>query len=372
VAHVVIVGEAWTMGQFRGDLIRALVAAGHRVTALAGPAPADQAERIRGFGATFTTFPVQRNQLTPAADLRTLLALRRAFAALAPDVVLAYTAKAVIWSGLALRGKRSPRFVALINGLGFTFQGEGVLRRGLTTLTSSLYRASLRRSAAVVFQNPDNLEVFVSRGITERSKCRVVNGSGINLDYYGEAALPEGPARFVMTSRLLREKGLREFAMAARSVRARFPEATFELLGREERSLDAVPLAEVRGWESEGIVHYRGTVADVRPFLASSHVCVLPSYHEGLPRSILEALAVGRPILTTDVPGCRETVVPGSNGFVVPKGDPAALAERMIWFIDHRDRWVTMGRASRQLAETRFDVKKVNADMFAILGLAHG
>lgn len=369
---MVIPGEAWTMGQFRGDLIGALVAAGHRVTALAGAAPPEQVARIRAFGADFWAIPVQRNRISPAADVRTLLALRSAFAALAPDVVLAYTAKAVIWSGLALRDAPAPRFVALINGLGFTFQGEGPLRKGLTALTSGLYRASLRRAAAVVFQNPDNLDVFVGRGIVPRAKCRVVDGSGVNLDYYGELPLPDGPPRFVMTSRLLREKGLREFAAAARLVRARYPEATFELLGREERSLDAVPLEEVRGWVREGLVQYRGTVADVRPFLGSSHVCVLPSYHEGLPRSILEAMAVGRPILTTDVPGCRETVVAGSNGFVVPKGDAAALAERMIWFVEHRDRWAAMGRASRRLAEARFDVRKVNADMFAILGLGDG
>ena len=157
------------MGQFRGDLIRAFVAAGHRVTALTGPAPPEQAERIRGFGAAFATFPVQRNQITPAADLRTLLALRRAFAAHAPDVVLAYTAKAVIWSGLALRGTTTP-FVALVNGLGFTFQGEGALRQSLTALTSALYRASLRRASAVVFQNPDNRDVFVTRGIVAADK----------------------------------------------------------------------------------------------------------------------------------------------------------------------------------------------------------
>lgn len=361
------------MGQFRGDLIRALVAAGHRVTAMGAAAPPEQEARIRGFGADYRVFPVERNRLRPVADLRTLFALRQAFVALAPDVVLAYTAKAVIWSGLALTRMRGPRFVALINGLGFTFQGDALLRRSLTALTSSLYRTSLRRAAAVVFQNPDNLDVFVGRRIVEPAKCRVVNGSGINLDHYAASPLPDGPPRFVMTTRLLREKGLREFAEAARAVRARHPETTFELLGRVERSLDAVPIEEVHGWERDGVLHYRGTVADVRPFLESSHVCVLPSYHEGLPRSILEAMAVGRPILTTDVPGCRETVVAGRNGFLVPKGDVPALTERMTWFIEHRERWRAMGQASRALAESRFDVRKVNADMFSVLGLAaHG
>jgi glycosyltransferase involved in cell wall biosynthesis len=372
VPHVVIAGEAWSLGQFRGDLIRALVTAGHRVTAMAAPAPPEQVDRILALGADFRSFPVQRNRLTPVADLRTLRALGESFSSLRPDIVLAYTAKAVIWSGLALRRIRGPRYVALINGLGFTFQGEGVLRRALTMLTSTLYRASLRRAAAVVFQNTDNLDVFVGRNIVSREKCHVVDGSGVNLDYYAETPLSDGPPRFVMTTRLLREKGLREFAAAARTALRHCPEATFELLGREEHSLDAVPLSEVRGWEAEGILHYRGTAADVRPFLEACHVCVLPSYHEGLPRSLLEAMAVGRLILTTDVPGCRETVVPGRNGFVVPKGDPAALADRMIWLLDHRDQWAAMGRASRRLAEARFDVRKVNADMLRLLGILAG
>ena len=372
MAVVVVVGEAWSLASFRGDLIRDLIAGGHRVVAVSAPAPSEHVDRIRALGADFRPVPILRNRLSPAGDLRTLRSLRALFSAVAPDVVLAYTAKAVIWSGFALRASPRTRFVALINGLGFTFQGEGVSRRALTMLTTGLYRGALRRAAAVVFQNRDNLETFVARSIVPREKCHVVDGSGVNLDDFAAAPTADGPARFLMMSRPLREKGLREFAAAARIVRARCAEASFQVLGREDRSMDAVPPAEIAAWQSEGLVDFVPTVDDVRPYLRDSHVCVLPSYHEGLPRSLLEGLAVARPILTTDVPGCRETVVTGENGFLVPKADAAALAERMIWFIDHRDCWPAMGRASRRLAETRFDVRTVNAAMRRILGLGDG
>jgi glycosyltransferase involved in cell wall biosynthesis len=225
----------------------------------------------------------------------------------------------------------------------------------------------LRRASAVVFQNPDNLDTFASLAIVTRDKCHIVDGSGVDLAYYTEAPLTDGPPRFLMMARPLREKGLREFAAAARVARAHCPEAVFQILGRADLSLDAVPMSEVAAWQAEGVVRYVDTAPDVRPFLEACHVCVLPSYHEGLPRSVLEAMAIGRPILTTDVPGCRETVVPGENGFLVPKADAHALAERMIWFLDHRDQWAAMGQASRRLAEARFDVRKVNADMLRIL-----
>jgi glycosyltransferase involved in cell wall biosynthesis len=369
MAHVVIVGPVWSLEHFRGELIRELVALGHRVTAMSAPSDPDQVNRLRALGADFRQFPIERNQVTPTQDVVTCFALRAAFAHLKPDVVLAYTVKSVIWSGLALRGKREARFVALINGLGFAFQGRGPLRKGLTHLTTSLYRASLRRAIAVIFQNRDNLETFVSRRIVDGTRCHVVNGSGVRLDYFVEARLPDGPPRFLMMARLLSEKGLREYSRAARRVLARHDDAAFQLLGWQDASPDAVPLQEVLGWQRDGVLTYLGETDDVRPVLAACHVFVLPSYHEGMPRSVLEALATGRPILTTDVPGCRDTVVAGDNGYLVPKADSDALAERMIWFLDHRDQWARMGQASRRLAETRFDVRTINTELLRILDL---
>jgi glycosyltransferase involved in cell wall biosynthesis len=371
MAHVVIVGAlAMSMEKFRGDLIRVLAAAGHRVTAMSASTSADEVQRICALGANFRALPVQRNGLNPCQDLQTFFALRRAFKELKPDVVLAYTIKPVIWGGLALTKCKHTRSIALITGLGFAFQERGHLRKALTHVITQLYRIALRRLDSVVFQNPDNLETFVSRGIVVRSKCHVVNGSGVNCDYFTDTPLPAGPPRFLLIARFLGEKGLREYAEAARIAKQRHSDAAFQLVGFEDPSPDAVPMAEVRAWHEEGVIQYLGEASDVRPFLADCHVYVLPSYHEGMPRSVLEAMAMGRPILTTDVPGCRETVVPGENGYLVSKADVAALAERMIWFIENRDQWQRMGQASRRMAEERFDVRKVNAELLRIMDLS--
>jgi glycosyltransferase involved in cell wall biosynthesis len=171
---------------------------------------------------------------------------------------------------------------------------------------------------------------------------------------------------------LLCEKGLREYAQAARLVKQRFPNAVFRLVGPPDTSPDGIPLAEVRVWQAQGWVEYLGETKDVRPFLSDCHIFVLPSYHEGMPRTVLEAMAVGRPILTTDVPGCRETVVPGENGYLVPRSDAKALAERITWFIENRVKWACMGQASRRMAVERFDVHKINAEMLRIMGLTAG
>ena len=371
MAKVMVIGALpESLTNFRGDLIRSLVEAGHQVTAMATPASQEQVDAIKALGADFRSFPVQRNGLNPIQDLKTLFSLWRVFRELKPDVVLAYTIKPVIWGGIALRGDRNARFVALITGLGFAFQGKGRLRGALTNAVSSLYRLALGRSLAVVFQNHDDREHFVARRIASPAICNVVGGSGVHLDRFGLRPLAAQGTVFLMVARLLREKGVREYAEAARQVKVRYPEAVFQLLGPEDPSPDGIPINEVQKWQSAGHVEYFGAVSDVRPFLENCHVFVLPSYYgEGLPRTIIEAMATGRPILTTDNVGCRETVISGENGYLVPKANAEALAERMIWFIEHRDQWERMGQKSRQLAEERFDVHKVNRQLIQIMGL---
>jgi glycosyltransferase involved in cell wall biosynthesis len=373
MAKILVVGALpLSLVNFRGDLIRALVGAGHEVVAMADSAPDGLVRDIESLGARFRPFPVQRNGMNPVRDLATLRALRRAFLELRPDVVLAYTIKPIIWGGLALRGLPEVRFFALVTGLGFAFQGGGFYRTGLARLATRLYRASLRRASRVIFQNQDNLSEFVGRRITRPESAAVVNGSGVDVRRFMKSALPAGNAVFLLIARLLREKGLREFAGAARLVKSKYPEVVCRLVGPPDPSPDGLPLAEVMSWDAQGLVEYLGETQDVRPHLAASHVFVLPSYHEGMPRTILEAMATGRPILTTEVPGCRETVVPGENGFLVPRGDVKALAERMAWFMEHRERWESMGERSRQMAEERFDVEKVNRELLKLMALGTG
>lgn len=355
---------------FRGHLLKAVLSEGHTVTAMAAKAEAPVVEQLKLMGIAFRAFPVQRNGLNPFRDLQTFFSIRKALDELKPDVILSYTIKPVIWGGLALKGgKSSTRFYALITGLGFAFQNGNVLRRFLTALVTCLYRISLSRATRVIFQNQDNLDLFASWKIVSKNKCALVNGSGVDLGHFTPTPLHDKDITFLAIGRLLGEKGFREYAKAASLVKARYPETIFRLVGPEDPSPDGIPFKEVREWQSSGWIEYLGKTDDVRPFVSDCHIFVLPSYHEGMPRTVLEAMAMGRPILTTNVPGCRDTVICGENGYLVPKSDAEALAERMIWFIENRDKLASMGRVSRLMAEEKFSVDKVNEKMLCIMGL---
>jgi glycosyltransferase involved in cell wall biosynthesis len=368
VSRVVLVGaQPRSLIIFRGELIKAIVAAGWDVTAMAADATVEEIESLRALGADYRAYPVQRHGLNPLRDLITLCSLRAAFRDLRPDVVLSYTIKPIIWGGLAAVRIPKLRFYGLVTGLGYGFHGGSLRRRALSKLVTWLYRLGLDHATGVVFQNRDNAELFIARGIVPGAKCSVTAGSGVDLRHFSMVPLPANDVVFLAISRLLGEKGLREFAAAARMVKEHHPEANFWLVGPEDPSPDGIPLREVLGWHESGWVVYHGEKMDVRPFLAASSVFVLPSHHEGMPRAVLEALAVGRPVITTDVPGCRETVVPNENGFLVPSGDSRALAERMIWFLDNRSEWARMALRSRRLAEERFDVLQVNQQLLRFM-----
>ena len=354
---------------FRGSLIQALLNKDYQVTAMASQTEATVTSKLQTLGADFHAYPIARNGLNPLADLKTWSALRQTFRELQPDVILAYTIKPVIWGGLASRVLPNTRFYALITGLGFAFQGDTLKRKILSQLVTFLYRIALKRTKQVIFQNPDNREVFIKRGIVPADKCVMVNGSGVDTVQFQTTPFPTGKITFLTIGRLLGEKGFREYAQAAQSVKACYPEVTFQLLGPTDPSPDGIALSEVQHWHEQGWLEYLGSTNDVRPYLQQCHIYVLPSYHEGMPRTVLEAMAIGRPILTTDVPGCRETVTNGDNGYLVPKANAEALAERMIWFIEHRDQWERMRQRSRQLAEEKYDVHKVNADILKIMDL---
>ncbi|MDO3377827.1 glycosyltransferase family 4 protein [Geoalkalibacter halelectricus] len=371
MTHILLIGALpRSLINFRGDLLKALVDSGHKVTAMSADAPPEIVQQLAEIGVTFRPFPVQRNAMNPLCDLKTLLTLRKAYRELKPDIAFAYTIKPVIWGGFALRGNTRVRFYALVTGLGFAFQEGSLFRKLLTALVSRLYKASFARASRVIFQNPDNRDLFIEQRLVPKEKCGLVNGSGVDVDRFAFAPLPADGVVFLTIGRLLGEKGFREYAEAARIVKERYPEAVFRLVGPTDPSPDGISLEEVKGWQAAGWIEYLGESKDVRPHLRASSIFVLPSFYlEGIPRTILEALAIGRPILTTDNAGCRETVIQGENGFLVPMRDSQALAERMIWFIENRDQWQRMAERSRQMAEERFDVHKVNRELMEIMEL---
>jgi glycosyltransferase involved in cell wall biosynthesis len=300
--------------------------------------------------------------------LATLVVLARR---VRPDVCLAYTIKPVIWGLLAagLAGVR--RRVALITGLGYAFTGEARGKRALVQWVARwLYARALRRATLVFFQNPDDRDDFVKLGLVAQSVPMVVlRGSGVDVEAFTPAALPDGPVQFLLIARLLGDKGIREYARAAAIVRQRHPEARFHLVGGLDPNPDALSENEVRGWVAAGDIIWHGALEDVRPAIAASHVYVLPSYREGTPRTVLEAMAMGRPIITTDAPGCRETVRPGVTGFLVPVRDAPSLAEAMERYLDTPELIGPMGSAARNLVVEKYDVRKVNDRMLGAMGL---
>lgn len=370
MAKLIIIGALpESLVNFRGSLVQTLLKAGYQVMGMAAETQTHSIRQLAKWGAGYRTYHVQRNGLNPLSDLKTWRSLRQTFIELQPDVILAYTIKPVIWGGLASRALPNTHFHALITGLGFAFQGTTLKRKLLVKLVTFLYRTALKRANSVIFQNPDNLNEFVQHNIVPASKCSLVNGSGVDIGRYTQTPLPEGNPVFLTIGRLLGEKGFREYRQAAQIVKTQYPDTTFRLLGPEDSSPDRIPMSEIQNWHDQGWIEYLGSTDDVRPCLRNCHIYVLPSYHEGMPRTVLEAMATSRPILTTDVPGCRETVSNGDNGYLVPKADARALAERMIWFIENRQQWEQMGRRSRKMAEEKYDVAKVNAQLMEIMGL---
>ncbi|MEY8197907.1 MAG: glycosyltransferase family 4 protein [Colwellia sp.] len=362
---IIIIGALpFSLINFRGELIKAFVANGHKVIAMASGVTAAEIKKIEMLGASYIDYPVQRNGLNPLKDLKTFMFLFRTFKQEKPDNILAYTIKPVIWGGIAATLAGKIKFYGLITGLGFAFQKGGLKRSFLTFLVKGLYRTSLSSAAGIIFQNPDNFAVFTENDIVDSSRCHMVNGSGVDLIHFSIKPLPS-KAIFLLIARLLGEKGIREYAAAAETVKQQYPNAIFQLVGPEDSSPDGIPLHEVKGWDS---IEYLGATNDVRPYIANCSIFVLPSYHEGMPRTVLEAMATGRPILTTDVPGCRETVVNGVNGFLIQKANSEQLASKMIYFIENQSKWQHMADASYKISKEKFDVNKVNTKILKIIG----
>ena len=368
---LLIAGLADSLLNFRGSLIAALQVRGLQMHVAAPDLPAGHPMRqqLEAQGLTVHSVPMLRTGTNPLADLQTFWALWRVMRRVRPHYVMGYTIKPVIYGSIAAWLAGVPRRFALVTGLGYAFQGEGQRGR-LQALVQRLYALALSRANKVFFQNPDDELLFRLRGIlaTGTPSC-VVNGSGVDVSSFRVAPLPLGPPRFLLMARLLGDKGVREYAQAAGRVCAVHPGVRFALVGWIDSNPNAITQAELDTWINEGSVEFLGRLADVRPAIADSNVYVLPSYREGTPRTVLEAMAMGRAVITTDAPGCRETVVDGDNGFLVPVKSVDALEQAMLKFIHDPALAVRMGHRARQVAEDKYDVHKVNAVMLREMGI---
>jgi glycosyltransferase involved in cell wall biosynthesis len=357
---------------FRGRLLADMARLGHEVVACAPKGSKTLRSDLARLGVRFQSLPLNRAGLNPLQDLRSLWVLTRIIRCQRPDVVLSYTIKPIIYGSLGASLARVGTISSMITGRGSNFSTETPQQRMLSLLAKSLYRLGLNSNRVVFFQNPDDLRLFIEHKIvTAANHPTLINGSGVDLEYYTPASLPANVS-FLLIARLLRAKGICYYADAARQLKSRYPQARFFLVGGRDKSSRGVPAAEVDHWVSQGWIDYLGQLDDVRPAIAAASVYVLPSYYgEGVPRSILEAMAMGRPVITTDAPGCRETVLPGQNGYLVPLHDSVQLAETMERFIANPACISPMGIASRRLAEKKFDVREINRTILQSLGLLH-
>ena len=354
---------------FRRDLIQTLVIEGNEVLCCA--AEKDHLDgsythaeiELSKIGAKWQSYPLSRTSTNPIEDFKTLLSLRKIVKGFKPDIVLSYTVKPNIYGSIASRGYRSAKIFSLITGITAGLRDQREIRSPRGKALRWLYRIGLQNNEGVIFQNPDDLDWLKSLGIITTQKTHLVNGSGVDLEQFPPVPLPSNsPLSFLCIARLLAEKGIREFADAARNVKQTYPSVEFNLVGPIDPQPSSVQLAEIKAWEAEGVLHYHGQQADVRPWLAKCSVFVLPSYREGTPRTVLEALATGRAIITSNAPGCRQTVVDGLNGYLVPVRSVSDLVGALSQFCQNPELVKKMGDESLKLSKN-FDVHSVTKSM---------
>lgn len=362
--------QAFSMLRFRSSLIAALVARNVELFALAPDYTEEHRAQIRSLGAEPVDYRMQRNGINPVQDGVTILSLVAALRAINPDYVLSYAIKPAVYGTLAAALSGVPNRFVLIEGLGHVFISRpNFENRVLKSVVLILYRAALGLTAETFFLNEDDKADFLANRLVPNKKATVIGAIGLDLRQWTPTQQPiQDPVTFTFIGRLLREKGIIEFVQAARVVKARHAAARFIILGDVDTNPSSVERTQVQGWVEEGLIEWPGHV-NVKEWLAQSSVFVLPSYREGMPRSTQEAMAMGLPVITTDVPGCRETVEKGQNGYLVAANSPGALAEAMLKFIASPDKIQKMGKRSREIAEFKFDENVFNERIIRLMNV---
>ena len=373
---VAIIGTiASSIYGFRSDLIKALVSQDHQVYAFFSERSFEDIKKIEALGAIPVVYTINRGGVNPLHDVKATLELTKKLKRIKPDIVFSFAAKAVVFGTLAAKLACVPRTVGMIEGLGYTFTEQPLSSNIKTKLIKRaqilLYKVALPQLDNLIFLNPDDSKDLLDKYSIKAKRVEMLGGIGLNLeDYSYSNAYPVMPT-FIFIARLLAEKGIHDYIAAARIVKERYSDTRFIVLGSiDKQSLGALTDSELSKYVDSNIIEHLGHVDNVSEWIAKSSVFVLPSYYrEGVPRSTQEAMATGRAVITTDVPGCRETVVDGVNGFLVEKWNPQAIAEKMIYFIENPEQIAIMGNESYKIAQEKFDAEKVNQRLLKMIGI---
>ncbi len=355
-----------TVFNFRGDLIKDMISCGHEVV-VTGPNK-DFIDDIYALGVSkFIEVSLVKDNTSIRGDLNYLKSLKKVIKEEKPDFVFSYTIKPVVYGSIAAKSCKVPRIFAMVTGLGRVYTSNSLKTKMIKIATKLLYKKAFKACEKVIFQNGDDIKEFVGGKYLPDTKAVKVNGSGVNMNRFIRTILPEQPV-FLMVSRIIKEKGVFEFCEAARLVKFKHPEAKFVLLGGFDSSIGAIKPEDVKQFIDDGSIIFPGEVKDPIKFYNESSVFVLPSYYrEGLPRTILEAMACGRPVITTDWPGCREPMESGVNGFIVPTKDSRALADKMNVFIENRSLMESMGESAYRICKEKYEISVVNKQMKDVL-----
>lgn len=373
---IVIIGTvASSFLGFRADLIKSLLEKKHTVYAFTSEYSKEQLSLIESSGVIPVTYKLSRGGISPLADIKSTYELSKKIKKIAPGLVFCYFSKPVIFGTMAAKLAKVPKVIGMLEGLGYTFteQPNQVSRktRVIKKAQVLLYKIALPQLDKIIFLNSDDPKDLLDKYSIKVKQVEVLGGIGLNLEDYRYSSVYPTQPTFIFIARLLAEKGIHDYIAATKIVRNSYPNAKFIVLGIiDKKALGALTEEELQEVTQANIVEYPGHVNNVSEWIRNSSVFVLPSYYrEGVPRSTQEAMAIGRAVITTDVPGCRETVVDGVNGFLVEKWNPQALAEKMIYFIENPEDIKKMGYESYKIAQEKFDADKVNKRLINMLGL---
>lgn len=365
---IIIVGHDNQMtANFRGNLIREIISKGFKVIVI-GPNQSNT-DILFEFGINaFYEIPMNRTGTSFLSDLKYTYRLYKIFKYLKPDYTLNITIKPVIYGAIAAKISGIKNINSLLTGIGYVFTSNSLKAQFIKKIIYLPYKIGLNCAKNVIFQNVDDLNEFKRLRLITKKKCHIVNGSGVDMNLFKFHPYPT-QLSFFITSRILYSKGVLEFLQAARIVKKKYPNIRFALIGSNEKQADSIPNDVFFDYVNDGSIEYLGTTDNVFNLLKESSVYILPSYREGVPRSVLEAMSMSRPIITTNVPGCREAVIDGYNGFLVPKQDVLELVNKIEWFILNKHMIPIMGKNSFDLCEKKFEISKVNSQMLSIMNI---